>query len=122
MCSPSNSKSRIHQTSNVKPTIRPVPSPAIRCSTIWASAKTVQAKDHETLPVFPDFQKKPARTPTNLGKWGLAKRYWTARPIKANAEKNLASMIRPTKRAAKSGSPYICGKGRLDIKPAPFTY
>jgi hypothetical protein len=38
--------------------------------TIWASAKTVQAKDRETLPVFPDFQKKTgknANQPQEIG-------------------------------------------------------
>jgi hypothetical protein len=58
-------------------------------SIIWASAKTVQAKDQETLPVFPDFQKKPARTPINLRKSGLARTYSTAHPIKSASDKTL---------------------------------
>jgi hypothetical protein len=57
MRSPSHSKSRIYQNDGVKPAIRLVPGPANCVSTIWASAKTVQAKDQQTLPDFPDFQK-----------------------------------------------------------------
>jgi len=34
---------------------------------IWASAKTVQAKDQETLPVFPDFQKNRQERQSILG-------------------------------------------------------
>jgi hypothetical protein len=87
--------------------------------TIWASAKTVQAKDQETLPVFPDFKKKPARTPINLRKSDLVKTHSSAHPIKPTSDKTLPTRHGPwdmgrktqaAERAPKSGSPYYFGK------------
>jgi hypothetical protein len=98
-------------------------------STIWASAKTVQAKDQETLPVFPIFKKKPARTPINLRKSGLAKTHSTVHPIKSDSDKslptkhgpwNMGQKTQPAERAAKSGSPFYFGKRQAGYKCLPF--
>jgi hypothetical protein len=51
--------------------------------------KNGSSKRSRNLNGFPRFPKKPTRTPTHLGKWGLAKRYRIAHPIKANDEKIL---------------------------------
>ena len=75
--------------------------------------KNGSSKRSRNLAGFPRFSKKPARTSTHLGKWRLAKRYRTTHPIKAalkNLPQSTASMIRPTKRAVKFGSPYHSGK------------
>ena len=120
MRSPSHSKSRIYQ----KQTALSLQSDHTMASNpllLLYGHRQKRFKQKITKPCqfFRDFQKKPARTPTHLGKWCLAKRYRTTHPIKA-ARKNLpqstASMIRLTKRAAKFGSPYHSGKRQARYK------
>jgi len=61
------------------------------------------------LPVFPDFQ-KTSKSTDPFGKTGPSQAV-SDRPLnQSQRRKNPASILRPPKRAAKSGSPYISGK------------
>ncbi|MDC1117946.1 hypothetical protein OAT77_03075 [Alphaproteobacteria bacterium] len=61
MRSPPHSKSRIYHKQRLQARNQTYTVTNYLQGSIWASAKTVQAKDQETLPVFPDFQKKTGK-------------------------------------------------------------
>ena len=57
MRSPPHSKSRIYRKQRLQACDQTYTVTDNLLCSIWASTKTVQAKDQETLPVFPNFQR-----------------------------------------------------------------
>jgi hypothetical protein len=82
MRSPSYSKSRIDQKQQRKACKQTHTMAGRTLHHYMGIGKNGSSKRSRNLACFPGFSKKPARIPTHMGKWGLAKRYRTAQPIK----------------------------------------